>query len=424
MDNTFSLSFIKGNSYWYNLIVVALVSIGLLPMLPNKLKPLPVVLLVIGAIVSLFNKATSDIDKLHWKYPLLFSAIFIVYGISYLWTEDLDVAGRRMETGMSLFLVPWAFYFIFNKTKLQVSLISTMQFLFFISSLIYGLVIVCFFYKVGYYTGEHDLQFTLSYLDGMLPGYSQHAIYASLILSIGLIIVPYEWKRSEMWKKTLFTIGSIFLLYLIFLLFRKGVIIGLILSYSSIWVVKRKELSKYFVILCGLMLLVFTFIFKQQVMDKLDELFSPKTFEIVDVKNSTSMRFAVYNCSISIISENPFLGQGIGDGYVTIENCLKDQYQVEFQDDKLRKNSHNQYLGIWLYTGIVGLILFVMQLVVYFRKAVRIKTIFLPIAMLLSIVMFTENILDRQTGVLLFTLFLNLFFFIRFENPKTIEEDD
>ena len=79
---------------------------------------------------------------------------------------------------------------------------------------------------------------------------------------------------------------------------------------------------------------------------------------------------------------------------------------------KNRYNTHNQYLSIWLGMGSIGLLLF-LYLILYNLKLMYITQNFLGFSILLLFigVMFFENILERQTGVILCAFMLNLFGF-------------
>ena len=76
-------------------------------------------------------------------------------------------------------------------------------------------------------------------------------------------------------------------------------------------------------------------------------------------------------------------------------------------------NTHNEYLNQWLSFGLIGAILFIFILFMHYRKAFTTKnTLYLFLLIILSVTFFTENILSRQHGVVFFSLFTSLFFFI------------
>ena len=88
-------------------------------------------------------------------------------------------------------------------------------------------------------------------------------------------------------------------------------------------------------------------------------------------------------------------------------------------------NSHNQYIDIVLKTGIIGLIVFLAFLLenIYYAKRTN-NRLLLTFILFYCINFFTENILLRQSGVIMFVFllaFLNKFNF-KEESNKLIEE--
>ncbi len=404
----------KFNSVEERLLAFVMISMGLFPILPNKLKPLPVVFLMILTLWMLIRKPKTKSKSIPLWQPVLLSSLLLLYTISLIYTSDLKVGFKRLETGASLLLVPWFFYIISARTSYTLMQLKILLYTYFWASVCYAFIIIIFFISIGFYSGDQTLEYCLSWLDGMLWGLSQHAIYASMILAIAIIMAPYLYKDYAGWKRIVFIIGAIVLIYLLFLMFRKGVIIAIALSMLVFLYNKRKEIGLLKIGLVGAVLIIAGLFMRDKISERVMEMFSVNTYAQVDVDKSTSMRFTVYNCVIDDINKSPWIGHGVGDGYHLIETCLKEKYGIVFHDSKLRKNSHNQYLGIWLYTGIVGLGLFLFQLFLYFKKAKATKNLFFTqLIIFFTIVLFTENILDRQTGVLLFALFLNLFFFMQ-----------
>ena len=72
-------------------------------------------------------------------------------------------------------------------------------------------------------------------------------------------------------------------------------------------------------------------------------------------------------------------------------------------------NSHNQYLGDVLSIGVQGCVVLILMLLLP-ALSVRQGSIpgTLPVIALLSMSMFTESVLERQTGVALVALMLTL----------------
>ena len=113
------------------------------------------------------------------------------------------------------------------------------------------------------------------------------------------------------------------------------------------------------------------------------------------------------------IKKSPFFGYGIGETKHILNQCYLDNYNI-FKGQYY--NSHNQYLSAWLSSGILGIGSLVAML--YYNLLIAVKNhnfINGAIIFLFIVIMFTENILDRQDGVMLFSFFIN---FYAFQYPK------
>jgi O-antigen ligase len=151
--------------------------------------------------------------------------------------------------------------------------------------------------------------------------------------------------------------------------------------------------------------------------NRFTELFNKESFERVNLNNSTSIRYFILKCSVNLALESPLLGYGLGDVQQELDTCYILN-GVQLPTGKY--NSHNQYLFIWLSNGLFGLVLFCLYLIYIFSLAKKNKDYFLLSVLLLFMVSFLfENVLSRQSGVVLFSFLINLFIL---KNLKLNEE--
>ena len=75
-----------------------------------------------------------------------------------------------------------------------------------------------------------------------------------------------------------------------------------------------------------------------------------QTMLALDFENSgsTSTRLQTYSFSLDAISKAPIFGYGIGD----VKDILGQYYT---QNNTPYYNAHNQFLGAWLSSGIIGI---------------------------------------------------------------------
>jgi len=129
------------------------------------------------------------------------------------------------------------------------------------------------------------------------------------------------------------------------------------------------------------------------------------------VNGSTVMqRFTYLKASWQIIKKNILFGVGTGDG----KNSLIEYYKKSGVDleQKYWFLSHNQYLTVWIASGLIGLVMFLVGLLFPFfyewKGSCSLCFIFLTI-ILLS--MLTEDTFETHIGISFAALFYSLLFF-------------
>jgi O-antigen ligase len=117
-------------------------------------------------------------------------------------------------------------------------------------------------------------------------------------------------------------------------------------------------------------------------------------------------RILRWHYALELISESPVIGHGSGAEKrilkeIYFENKLYNSYLNEL-------NAHNQYLSFSLKTGIAGLAIFLITLFYGFRVAWRNRDIILAAFMIIiTIVSFSENILDVNKGIFFYAFFFS-----------------
>jgi O-antigen ligase len=130
----------------------------------------------------------------------------------------------------------------------------------------------------------------------------------------------------------------------------------------------------------------------------------------VETFNELTIRFALVECSWEVISTNYLFGVGAGDVDHELEKVYyKYDYKFGYLD---KQNPHNEYLSQWLATGLIGLLAFLLTIVIPGIKAVKGKEPAYTIFLLLLVVTFLfESVLERQKGIVFFSLFNSLYLF-------------
>jgi O-antigen ligase len=128
-------------------------------------------------------------------------------------------------------------------------------------------------------------------------------------------------------------------------------------------------------------------------------------------------RITRWRSALPLIKHSPVIGYGSGsEKRLLKEKYFEDRLYVSYL---LELNAHNQYLSFLIKTGILGLILFLFTLYVGFAAAWRSRdVVFISFMILISIVSFSENILDVNKGIFFYAFFFS--FFVHSGKPFTI----
>jgi O-antigen ligase len=116
-------------------------------------------------------------------------------------------------------------------------------------------------------------------------------------------------------------------------------------------------------------------------------------------------RIENWKSSISVIQENYLMGTGVGDEIDELQKKRNPETYV--YQEKL--NTHNQFLAEFVRTGIIGIILLIYMLIYMFRKSYK-NPISIMFVIFMTVCFFTENIIDRQRGIVFFLLISELLF--------------
>ena len=391
------------------LFYYGLLSFAFFPIIPNRLKGLPVIILF---LIALFVFIKGRKYKFNFKKTLIYASLYIIYVLSLFYTSNLNDVDKTLTTRVSLLIFPLLFG-LTNTIIINVSERKLRFFLwtYFIVSILYCVMIVWYFYQIGFITQKVNIGLFYSYLTNRMWYVNQHPIYASIFISIGLLfgIRLLNVERNNYYKIIILT-GFIILFSMLLFLARKSILIAIILA-SVPLILYFRNLYNYKKYLLGVMIIVSLMVFMSPITQKrFKEIINISSYEKIDGSNSTSIRYGIYKCVFKTIWEKPILGHGIGDVKIKLNECYSGTSSILLKENY---NSHNQYLSIWISNGFVGFIIFALFLYINYKKAIIEKNyLFLSLLIFFSITMIFENILERQSGVIMFSLIINFFAFI------------
>jgi O-antigen ligase len=385
---------------------ILLFCIGMLfamPVLPSNVKSVAIGLFLAA---TLFYIIANKVSFNKWFF-ITNGGLFVLIALTYLYSEDSAYALRKLSTMLSLFVFPLAFSFI-SKKDIDAIFKHRNQFLLVYLIAVFALNVVPFiwFYATHYSFNDMLVHFpTVMRVD--TGKWSIHPIYLSMHCSIAILFGFYILRGTLSKIKIALVLAMMLILFLfLFLYAKKGPMLALVAVFTLfILFQKRSKLIRVYVFaiigFIALTLLIPRTREKFMEMQHIEVLKEGKV-------TSTNIRYTIYNVAQELIGESLITGYGVGD----YNNKLDEKYKSLGDDILVRGsfNSHNQYFSLLLIGGIVVLVAFLIMMGLNLVFAIRFNNQLLILVLIFyGIAMLTENILEREGGVIFFGLFLNFF---------------
>lgn len=404
----------------FKIFNLLLCSLALLPVLSLSMVSISIVLFAIGAIgVFVTNKELRNKEAVRGGIfrALLFSTPFFFYIISLLWTDNIELGLKFIGKTAFMFVFPICIFVFrpFQSPKQVYGFIKA----YIVSSVLAAFCIVVYLlFNNGIpliQKSDYFSSIKLRQIIGNVPIVGEHPIYFSLLLATALIFLYYNRFKN----RALNVLCAIVLLVVLFLASSKGVLIGLMFALTLMIFQIRKSIShRFFIAIIFIFSVIGTYFFPP-IKARVDEVLNTKnSYPTGDNFNSFNTRVAIYDCSLSIIGDAPFFGYGPGDVQEKLNICY-DSFNTKAFNDQIF-NTHNQYLDYLASFGLLGFGIILCLLVYFFMLAWKAKSRAYYVFLTLMYVSFlTENILERNTGIVLFTMFNTLLAYDVFLANKT-----
>lgn len=400
----------------FNLLNITFLIFAVFPLLPNNLKGFSVFFLVIGSILN------YKPHKVNYKWFFINSSLYLLFLASLVYSSNIDYGLKKIETTLSLLVIPICFFLLIPNKKIENGVKQKFMKVFISSTTVFSIITLFFILtdsKTEYYKNFYSNKFRV--IVENVPLIGQHPIYASLFLGIALIFTLFIITQKNSFSNRFTTILIMFSVVintiLIIMLSSRAVILSLfvlMLIYMLKLLVKskkRKRIIGIFILMIVSTILLFTF------NRRMNEMMLFDTYKEVNTNFSNSYRVNIYKCALQVIKKSVWIGHGVGDEKDQLNICYEKEDQLLL---KKGYNSHNQYLDILIKLGIVGLICFVLFLFYNLYKAFfSFNSVLFYLILFYCINFLTENVLVRQSGLILFVFLIHFF---RLDNQKIISD--
>lgn len=394
--------------------------LALLPLFNIKMVSIAIILFVIGAFINYIygDNKNKLIEKKQWYVCFLFAAIFFFYLIALAWTSNTRIGFKQLEKVLPFLFIPFTIFILKPfKTKQQLSL-------FFKTYVIANVVLVVLTFVYILYHINDILSPKANYIKSLklreyiegTPVIGEHTIYFSLLMATALLLLYYH--RFKL--KILNVILALVLFAGLLIASSRGVVMALFFVASIILFQKIKNKRNAIATFAAMLALFSGVVYFSPLKVRVNEIVENKYFYPEGVHfNSFNLRTAIYNCSFNLAKKAGFFGFSPGDTQNELNTCYKKFNTNAFTLKKY--NTHNQYLDYLLAFGFLGVVSILMLFGYYLHLAMKYKDkLYFNFLILIYLIFLIENLLVRNTGIIVFCLF-NCLFAYRSINKLTLK---
>jgi O-antigen ligase len=376
--------------HWISLIVILLLVSGLIYVFTTKQLAfsfsffLPLAAIVLPFLIRLPGSDHPDLASKTIQVRLLLVALPLTFSFKALWPSEKD-----QRTAFSIFSIASVLAVLLSNTLIAIN---------------------GFTHPVGFEGADlaYSYRVSLEYYSGLHPTYYCAIVYTAAFIQLYRLVEKDHLNRKE-WIVAIATIvicsiGGIAAA-------SRATFIAYLLISIVVLVLHIRNHPKRWLFFGVLVMGCFVLFFTPMVQNRLQEMTAanmeaPKGHN----DNGTNVRSGIFACDITLLKENWAWGVGTGNIQDALNDCLS-RYNTHVYKE-FNFNTHNEYLNIWLTTGLFGFIIWLACLGYPFIQAILQRNwIHLYFLVFMCICFVTENYLDRQMGVTFFALMQTLFFF-------------
>lgn len=369
------------------------------------------------------NVYSRILEVLNNKLALIFLSSYFIYIICLIYSEDQKSGLFMLERKLSLILFP----VILSTENLKRELVNKILLSFVISCFLATLLSILYIFYLHFIQVQGpSLTIDAFYRDNFTLLVNIHPTYYSMYITFSAIIIFFfllkDWNKLKIYIKFLALFVIVYFAFINILLSSRMLLFISVLMLGALFVrfLFKNRVAGIIIILFLTLSTTFFFIHKNNIIEKrFTELAETQWVPPIGVYyNSTNLRVGILNCSFNLLKNNWLFGFGTGSAQKNLNEC----YQSSGYSDVLfidQYDTHNQYLNVWLNTGVIGLFIFLLTIVIPMNKAYKENCfVYLAFLCLVALCCFTESLLERQNGIVFYAFFNSLFAFHFIENSK------
>ncbi|XLS29272.1 O-antigen ligase family protein [Flavobacteriaceae bacterium M23B6Z8] len=388
---------------WFLLIV------AITTLMPMSINNLAIMFLLVYSFFKL-NK-----EQLSWSTPqILFLFLFLSAVVTLIYAQDLMKGVKSLEKILNFLLFPLIFATVkITKKDIKKILLSfaLVTFLGLMIAYIISLKNTLQNGSIYIFNPKNLVIENVFKYHRLSSNIGLHPTYLSSYTLFSLVIIAHYYLKEEFLNTKKRFYCFILILYFgvsLYLLNSFAVLVSAILL-VPVYFLFHQKIKKVYLILIAIPLLILA---SKVLFSKTRNFTNKISYEYTDTPrssnwNSINSRLAKWSCTLEVIEDYFPFGIGKGNG----REALIEKYEEKgFELGYINKyTAHNMYLTFMMETGILGLLLFIILIGYLIILSIRKKSFLLiSIAILLAITSITEDVLERNKGIVFYSFFILL----------------
>ena len=250
-----------------------------------------------------------------------------------------------------------------------------------------------------------------------------HATYLSMLLVIAIVYFLQEVFNPNTKKGKQYMIACLLILLAgLMQLSSKSVLFSLLVIVNTafpFFAIPKEKRKRFILVSLSISVLLVLFmlsvdVFRNRYTNMLKDDLYQNTGVVVE--NSRADR---WNAAFDLIKHSPVAGTGSGSEIPLLKELYFERKMYVAYIESL--NVHNQYLSFLINSGVIGLIVYLFTLSWGFRQSFKNRDVlFFSFMVLVSVVSFSEDILDVNKGIFFYSFFFSFFLLMKRDHKSYI----
>lgn len=391
------------------LFPILISSLFVFPVLKENLCSLVLILLVLNTLLYCFT--AKSFSSFEFKYLILTIPFWLILTNSFF-SKNLNVSIIHIQHSLIFLIIPIVFSLIpkdfFTYQKLN----------FYLSILKNTCAIIAIIYIVSYFVNNPLWKFDAIYQNDstfrnyIYSEFKLFVIHPTYYTTILILCSAHSFEMVLKEKKYYQVIYLILFLGITFLLLTKLNIVILVITliYMAFFRSNVKIVYRFLILFFSIFIVATLINYTPGIKLRFAETINSFNVKPVEASfDSTNVRKAIFDSSLSILRENWFYGVGFDE----LQNKLNNQYKLDYNSFFYNNHNfmtHNYYFYIFISTGVFGFLIYLLYLgyviKICWQSNKFLFRLFIANALLIC---FVEDYFFRQYGIFYFNLILMAF---------------